>query len=180
MIREYIKRCEWYSVIISVLMIVLSIFLMLNPLKSLEVFVIIFSIIMLINGIGYFVSYFTISSESRLFSIDLLMGLITIISGVMVLVYRMDLINIFPIILGIWIIVSNLFKLQLSINLGTIIGSECIWFIILSILLLVLGILLIVNPFESVITITTMAGLLLLISEAFNLIESIFILTKLK
>ncbi len=179
MIKEYIKRCESYSIIISSLMIILSIFLIINPLKSLEVFVIIFSIIMFINGIGYFVSYFTMSHESRLFSFDLLLGLITLISGIMIFIYRMDLINIFPIILGIWIIVSNLFKLQLSINLSTIL-TEYIWLVILTILMIVLGILLIINPFTSIMTIATTAGLLLLISEVLSLIESIYVLIKLK
>lgn len=179
MIKEYIKRCESYSIIISSLMIILSIFLIINPLKSLEVFVIIFSIIMFINGIGYFVSYFTMSHESRLFSFDLLLGLITLISGIMIFIYRMDLINIFPIILGIWIIVSNLFKLQLSINISTVIDSG-VFLIILSILMIILGILLIVNPFTSLITITMAAGICLLMTSIVDLIESIYVLIKLR
>lgn len=180
MIKEYIKKYEGCSIIVSILMIFLSIFLIAKPLESLEVFTVIFSIIILITGIGYMISYFTISKFSRLFSFDLLMGLITIISGIMLMIYRSDIISIFPIILGIWIIVSNLFKLQLSINLSLVLENNCALLILLSILMIVIGVLLIINPFASFITITVMAGVFLLITEVINLIESIYVLIKLK
>ena len=180
MIREYIKKIERYSILISALMVIMSIFLVTYPLKSLEVFVIIFSIIILINGVGYFVSYFTMSKEDRPFSFDIIMGLLTFISGIMILIYRKDLISVFPIILGIWIIVNNLFKLQLSINLSSIIGTNGLWLVLITTLMIILGITLIINPFESIIAITTLSGLLLLITEVISIIESVYILTKLR
>lgn len=180
MIKKYVKNYEKYSILISILMIILSIFLILKPLKSLEVFVIAFSIIMLINGISSFISYFQIDKEERLFSFDLIIGLITIISGIFIFIYRLDLINIFPIILGIWIIVNNLFKIQLSINLSVIKNSGWVYLVILSILMIVLGILLITNPFSSAVTITALSGIFLLISEIISLCESIYVLSKIK
>lgn len=180
MIRDYVKKYEGCSIIVSILMIFLSLFLMFKPLESLEVFTVIFSIIILLSGLGYLISYFTISKESRLFSVDLLMGLVTVISGIMLLIYKNDVINIFPVILGIWIIVSNLFKLQLSINLSLVLDSRCLWLVLITILMILFGIILIVNPFTSFMTITSCAGLLLLITEVVNLTESIYVLTKLK
>ena len=55
MIKEYIKKYEGCSIIVSILMIFLSIFLIAKPLESLEVFTVIFSIIILITGIGYLI-----------------------------------------------------------------------------------------------------------------------------
>ena len=179
MIKEYIKKYEGCSIIVSVLMIFLSLFLMLKPLESLEVFTVIFSIIILLSGLGYLVSYFTISKESRLFSVDLLMGLVTIISGVMLLVYRKDVINVFPVILGIWIIISNLFKLQLSINLNLFLDNGYLGLILITILMIIFGLILIINPFASFMTITVTAGILLLITEVINLIESIYVIIRL-
>lgn len=51
MIKKYIKKCEMYSMIISILMIVLSLCLIFKPVKSIETFVLLFSIIMLVNGV---------------------------------------------------------------------------------------------------------------------------------
>ncbi len=179
MIKDYIKKYEGCSVVVSVLMICLSLFLMFKPLESLEVFTVIFAIIILLSGLGYLISYFTISKESRLFSIDLLLGLVTIISGIMLLVYNKDVINVFPIILGIWIIISNLFKLQLSINLSLFLDNTYLGLVLITILMIIFGLLLIINPFASFMTITVTAGTLLLITEVINLIESIYVIIKL-
>lgn len=179
MIKDYIKKYEGCSIVVSVLMICLSLFLMFKPLESLEVFTVIFAIIILLSGLGYLISYFTISKESRLFSIDLLLGLVTIISGIMLLVYKKDVINIFPIILGIWIIISNLFKLQLSINLSLFLDNAYLGPVLITILMIAFGLLLIINPFASFMTITVTAGTLLLITEVINLIESIYVIIKL-
>lgn len=179
MIKDYIKKYEGCSIVVSVLMICLSLFLMFKPLESLEVFTVIFAIIILLSGLGYLISYFTISKESRLFSIDLLLGLVTIISGIMLLVYKKDVINIFPVILGIWIIISNLFKLQLSINLSLFLDNTYLGLVLITILMIIFGLLLIINPFASFMTITVTAGTLLLITEVVNLIESIYVIIKL-
>ena len=179
MVKDYIKKYEGCSIVVSVLMICLSLFLMFKPLESLEVFTVIFAIIILLSGLGYLVSYFTISKESRLFSIDLLLGLATIISGIMLLVYKKDVINIFPVILGIWIIISNLFKLQLSINLSLFLDNTYLGLVLITILMIIFGLLLIINPFASFMTITLTAGILLLITEVVNLIESIYVIIKL-
>ena len=66
---------------------------------------------MIINGISYFVTYFGSDKEYRLFSFDLIIGILTILAGILVFMYRTSLIGIFPIILGIWIIASNIFKI---------------------------------------------------------------------
>ena len=179
MIKDYIKKYESCSIIVSILMICLSLFLMFKPLESLEVFTVIFAIIILLSGLGYLISYFTISKESRLFSIDLLLGLVTIISGIMLLVYKKDVINVFPIILGIWIIISNLFKLQLSINLSLFLDNTYLGLVLITILMIAFGLLLIINPFAPFMTITVTAGTLLLITEVINLIESIYVIIKL-
>lgn len=179
MIKDYVKKYECCSIVVSALMICLSLFLMFKPLESLELFTVIFSIIILLSGLGYLVSYFTVSKESRLFSVDLLMGLVTIISGIMLLIYKKDVINIFPVILGMWIIISNLFKLQLSINLSLFFDNSYLTFILIAILMIIFGLILIINPFASFMTITVTAGILLLITEVINLIESIYVIIKL-
>ena len=52
MIRNYLKNFEKYSILISSLLIILGIFLLVSPMKSLEVAVIFFAAIMIVNGIS--------------------------------------------------------------------------------------------------------------------------------
>lgn len=180
MIRNYIEKIEKYSMVISILMIILSLFLIFKPLESLETLIIFFAVIIIFSGIANFISYFLIDRESRMYSFELLTGTITFISGIFLIIYRTELINLFPIILGIWIIVSNLFKLQLSINLSVLKENGWILLVLMSILMIIFGITLITKPFSSAVAITTISGILLLISEVVSLFESIYVVRKLK
>ena len=139
-----------------------------------------FSIIMLVNGVIGVVTYFTIDSDERLFSFDLLSGITNILAGVLVFMYRSSLVEVFPIMLGIYVIVSNLLKMQISINLSTVPESNWVLLVIMSILNMIIGVLLITNPFESIITITTLCGIFLLVSEVISIVEEIYVLIKIK
>ena len=180
MIKDYILKYEKYSSLTSIMMIILAIFLIGKPVATLEAFVIAFSSIMIVEGIISFVNYFTVDKTYRLTSFDLISGIITTLTGVLLFIYRTSLINVFPIILGIWIIINNLFKMQISINLSTIESSGWTYFLLLNILLIIFGIVLIINPFTSLVAITTMSGIILLICECNNLGESIYLTYKIK
>ena len=137
MIKDYILKYEKYSSLTSIMMIILAIFLIGKPVATLEAFVIAFSSIMIVEGIISFVNYFTVDKTYRLTSFDLISGIITTLTGVLLFIYRTSLINVFPIILGIWIIINNLFKMQISINLSTIESSGWTYFLLLNILLII-------------------------------------------
>lgn len=180
MIKNYIKKYEKYSIMISVLMVLLSLCLVLKPVQSMEIFIIFFSAILVVNGISCFISYFSSDKDERILSFDLINGLITILTGILVFIYRTSLIEIFPIILGIWIIFNNLFRLQLAINLSFIPNCNFLLLIFISILMIIIGILSIINPFASAIAITSLVGIFLLISELTNIFECIYVLSILK
>lgn len=180
MIKNYIKKYEKYSILTSILMIILSVFLIWKPVKSMDFFILFFAVLLVVEGVSSFISYFTMEKEDRLFSFDLIMGLMTLLSGVFVFSYRKELISLFPMILGIWIIGTNLFKIQLSINLSSIGYKGWIWLLLTNILMILIGVLLIIKPFTIALAITTLAGLFLLVTEIVNLVESIAILMKIK
>ena len=50
----------------------------------------------------------------------------------------------------------------------------------MQVLMVILGIILITNPFSSIVALTTLAGSFLMISETASLIESIYVLIKIK
>jgi uncharacterized membrane protein HdeD (DUF308 family) len=180
MIKNYVKKYEKYSILISILMLVFALLLMIKPIKSLEIVIISFSIILMISGISSFIHYLTLESEIKVFSLDLIFGILTIISSILIFVYRIDLIGSIPTILGIWIIISNLIHLQLSLNLSGLKNSGWLTLLFTSIINIILGIILIVKPFGSLITLTFLAGLILFITEILNIIDSLYILSSIK
>ena len=179
MIRNYIKNYERYAILISILMIFFSIFLIVKPDVSVLFFILLFGVLLVISGLGSLFSYFLTEKEDRLFSLDLISGILTILCGVFTIIYRTDLVQVLPIILGLWIIFSSLLKMQVAINFSSF-SKSYLWLLLLEILMVILGVVLITNPFESIKAITTTAGVFLLISEVCSLIESYYILNTVK
>ena len=129
MLKEYIKKYNKSSIITSILMIIVAILLITQPLKTIEWIVIFFGIIIIIDGIFDFINYFKSDKEIRLYSFDLVEGLLEILAGVLIILNRNILIAFFPLMLGIWMIVKNIIKIQLSLNLKQVYEN---WYLLLS------------------------------------------------
>ena len=172
--QEFKKKYSKNTLLISVLLLILSIFLMLKPLSSINVIVRLFAGIIVIDGIIHIVSYFKTPQEFKIFSFEFLEGIVEIIAGGFTLFFPQWISTIFPIIIGVWIILSSIIKFKLALNL------KKLMLLLLSIITMVLGIIIIFNPIISTITITAISGIILFTSELINIVEYIFILVKLK
>ena len=71
-------------------------------------------------------------------------------------------------------------KFQLAINLKSSVDEKWGWMLASSILMCVLGILIIVNPFEAIVTLTRFVGIMIVIAEVIDIFESIYFLAKVK
>ena len=180
MLKDVLKSYERDSIVISILFTILGIFLVVNPTKSITSIIFSFGVLLVGSGIISILNYCLIPPEEKIYSLDFLRGILTIISGILTIVFKNDLVNVLPVLLGLFIIFNHLFKIQMTFNFSSILMGNSVWFIILEILWIVLGVLLILNPFEGLITIGTLAGIFLIISEIGNIISSIIILRKVK
>ena len=71
-------------------------------------------------------------------------------------------------------------KFQLAINLKSSVDEKWGWMLASSILMCVLGILIIVNPFEAIVTLTRFVGIMILIAEVIDIFESVYFLSRVK
>ncbi len=178
--KEIIKKKEIKGIFVSLLLIVLAVFLMMKPLEIVKTLIQAMGIILLICGCIDFMSYFKRSEEEKLFDYGLFKGIMEICIGILFIFKFEVLTSIFPIIIGLVIIFINIFKLQLSINLKQIENSN--WFVgvIISALSIILGIVIILNPFDSVKVLIITSGAIILVSEISNIIYSLLILSRIK
>ena len=174
--EEYIKKYSRYTILLSLALILLSIFLIAKPLESLNAIMIVIGIVLIISGIIQLISYFTSPKELKAFSFKLILGIISIILGIIVIVNTSAINTILTGVIGAWMIIQSIIKLQIAFNLKELANSNWKAIVLLSLLTLILGILIIFNPFGAIITIGRIYGIMLLISEIINLFESIFIL----
>ena len=115
--KDIIKKKEIKGILGSLLLIVLSIFLMLKPIEIIGTLIKVIGMILLICGVFDFTNYFVNKKEESLFDYGLVKGIIEITIGVL-FIFKYDLlINLFPCILGLIIVFINIFKLQTAISL---------------------------------------------------------------
>jgi len=175
---ENIKKYERLSIATSILLMIFSLFLIFKPEASLNFIVIIIGAFLVLVGIIHMVSYFSSNSEFKTISTELIQGTIYVVLGIF-LVFKPSVLNEFlAIIIGAWLIIQFIVKFQFAFNLKSINSTVWSLMLITSLVNLVLGTLLIVNPFATIVAITTLSGIILFISEIGNIYESIYFLIK--
>jgi uncharacterized membrane protein HdeD (DUF308 family) len=180
MLVNYTRKYEKVSILASALMIVVALFLMFKPAQSLSLIIILFGLIIMIDGVIHIINYFKIEQTERLISFELIEGLIEVFAGAAIAVTANSIVEFLPIIFAIWIILKNLINFQMAINLKDIPNSDWGVMVLFSIIGIFLGFVIIFNPFASALAITTLLGMVLLIVEVLSIIDACIILYNLK
>ncbi len=159
------------SIITSLLFLLIGIIIVIYPENSIKVLSTLLAIFLVVNGLYLIV----IGADIRnIFFIDFFpTGILSLVLGILMILYPNTLSIIIPIALGIWFIWISIFKLRLSISLKNI--DEPVWIltIITSILSIICGLILIFNPISSSIAITMFTGAIIIIYAISDLVDMI-------
>ncbi len=128
-----------------------------------------------ISGIMSITS-FVDKNKIKLFHYNIIFGILSIIIGIFILFSPLSIINSINIILGIWLTITSINKIVYFIYLKKIKEESNKLFLVSAILLLFLGIMIIVNPFRSIV-ITKTIGLFIMLYNAVN-INSLVLLKR--
>ncbi len=176
---DLIKKKEIKGILVSVLLIALSIFLILKPEEIISSLLRVMGILVLVFGLIDSASYFAKQDDTKLFDYGLLKGLMEVTLGILLIFKYEALISIFPMVLGLLIVFINVFKLQLALNLKEVEDSYLTG-VIISALAVILGVLIIFNPFESLKVVVIVSGAVMLLSELANIAYSIIVLRHIR
>ena len=180
MILEFLKKYERESILISVLLIIVSLFLIAKPGIAVSTVVTLFAIVFLVDGIINIIAYMMEDVEIKAYSNELIMGILLVILGLIILLNQPLFISILPIMIGLWIFIKSIMKLQLAINLKSAVAERWGLLLVSSILMAILGVLIIVNPFEAIFTLARFVGIMMLVAEVINICESVYFLQQTK
>lgn len=179
MFNEFIRRYEKNSIFISILMLILGLLLVFKPVESALVVVYMFGTFILVDGIIHMVSYFKTKADIRVMNFEFAEGILEILSGIIILFNAKYLLSFLAILLGIWIIIKSIAKMQMALNIK--IYEQSSWGLVLAfaIISLIIGIFIVLNPMIGYLTVSFI-GAYIIVNEILNIIESIYTLNKLK
>ena len=170
-IENMYKRMIWYSIGTALITIITGIVLLLVPELSGKVLGIIVGIIFLIEGINSIYKYFH-REGAKLYNLNLVFGVIYAVLGVVIILVPSSVVEFITICLGIYMIVNGASKVNYALWLKR--GNEDSWLITLAtgILVAIVGVLVIFNPFASL-TPTKLAGAFLIITGILDFMDTI-------
>ena len=133
---------------ISIIFLLLGIIFLIFPNISIKIIAYLIAIILI--GSGIYLTYLEIYTKRFLLPIDTIFnGILSILFGIIILIYP-DIFKIMiPIILGTYFILDSIFKLKLVVLLRRINNKNWIVTFLLTILSIICGIILILNPIDS-------------------------------
>lgn len=160
------------SICISIMFIIIGIIMVIMPKMSLEILGVILSVVLIINGVILMIT--DIKLNNNFIPVDMLpASILSILLGIMMLIYPNILSIIIPLMLGTWFIMTSIFKIRLTLYLSKIQNTPWILLMLISILSIVCGFILILNPINSSVAITLFMGIVIIvyaISDITNMI----------
>jgi uncharacterized membrane protein HdeD (DUF308 family) len=157
------------SIIVSLVLILVGIFLIIYPETTLSFLSYGSGIILLITGLIPTINFFINKENQKYLDISFIFGIIFIIVGMVIIINPKIVASIVPLLIGIWMIINGVIKLYYSILINKTIKS--ISSIIISLLILVCGLLLVLNPFGGAVTLTIIIGIFLVVYSLLDLAE---------
>lgn len=167
--KDFFYRADNHGVLLSILMIVIGLLLALWPGHVMTTALTILGIALIVGGALMVYSWY--SGRARNSSvITLSEGIVMAIVGLVVLVMPRFLISIIPFVVGIFITLNGIFNLAQSLDQRRWNYSRWTMSLAVAILTIVLGVLIVLNPFSTMESLVMAIGIIIIYNGVSNLL----------
>ena len=173
-----VKKMSIVSIIFSMLFIAIGIFLLLKPETAINIICYVLGVLLILWGVVSMIQFFSDKTSESYLSISFIFGAFMFIFGLIILIKPEIIASIIPLLLGIWMLINGVTKLSYSLTINKL--SNATVSIIGSILIIILGILLIFNPFAGAKSLVQIIGISFIVYSVIDLAESIALTFSLK
>lgn len=173
---QILKKTGWGSLLTSIIFAILGIVLIVNPEATIKAVSYILGAIFILIGIYKIISYIRNQGKYNFFNFDMTFGIISIIIGLVTIVYIEQIGTIFRIIIGIWIIHNAIARINTAANLKAFDSRMWISCLTLAILMFICGLYVLFTANAILVTI----GMIILVYSILDILESIIFLVNIK
>ncbi len=170
--QNFAKNVASNMIVQAVLSLLLGLLLIIWPEVTAVIVVYILAACIAVSGIASLVSYFRGRKDKTRGQGSLLVGLFFLIIAIVFFIFPDAVAGLFAIIFGAILVFSGLVNAFRSVGLRTFGGSAWIVMVIISVLLIVGGIVIIIDPFGATATFMIILGVLLIVKGIIDLIIS--------
>ena len=177
---KMLKELKWEAILTGVLYILLGIVALVIPETMQKTLGYLIGIVLIVAGLISIICYLLRDARENYYHNEFVFGLVGMVVGAAVL-YKVEvIISLIPFILGILVLFSGCSKLQDAIDLKRLGYGSWAGMLVVAIINIILGILLICNPFKAAIVLFRVLGVGLILSGASDCFSTIYFAEKLR
>lgn len=156
------------GIILTIVFLLVGVILIVKPDISFNIISYLIGASLIVSGIYLFI----IDSKTKNIFINVfLYAILLTLIGILIILNPITLKVILPIFLGLWFLISGIFKIRLDIYMKD--EPYFILSLITNIITVICGVILLINPVESVSAITISLGIIIVVSSISSLIDII-------
>ena len=178
--KKLFNIATYGQMVIDILLFALGVYFASNPSSSTTVLGVGFGITLVIIGIYNIIKYIINMQHSPFFVAEVTYGILSAIAGIFMISNPLSLSGIITIGLGIWLILSASFKFALALQLKKFKEETWLFSLVTSILTLLIGIIVIINPFKTALVLTTFVGIITCVYAAIDFLQQILFRQRVK
>lgn len=167
------------SIILNILFLLFGIIVYSNPRVSLELLGIFLGVCFIIFGL-YAIFEFIARDNNPLYGLNILWGILAIIVGLLAIINPFGISTILTFTLGIYLIIISISKIIDAFKLRKYKYDGWALILVISIILLIFGIFIIINPIISAMEITEVTGIFIILASILEICNSIMLYSKAK
>ena len=168
------------AIALDILIFILGAYFIAKPTTSANIIGYVFGILLIIVGIYNIIKFIVNMGTNKFFLIEIISGILTIIAGIFMVYNPFSLANITTIGVGIWLIISATIKGAIALQFKKFNEETWMLSLIIAVITLILGILIIVNPFESYIVLAVYVGVMVCVYAAMDIVQQILFRKRVK
>ena len=129
--------------------------------------------LMIVHGLFCFINYFYDGIKTNFFKVDLIVGIVSLILGLIVIFNPIPTINLLGVGVGIWLLLNGCENLFYAFKLKKEHEEITSLVFFISIISLVMGVSVMINPFSKFMLISKLIGLFVMADGLFNAVKII-------
>ena len=166
------KKLKWNLILMSLLYLALGIFLLMVPGTALNVVCCALGGVVLACAAVQLVRYFVVERGVFQSQLTLISGLVCLALGAFLIIRSDVVVRVLPIVFDLFVIFDSLGRIQNALELRRCEYPSWKIFLLLAVLSVVLGIVMVVDPFGTMETLVMAIGLILILEGALNLLSA--------
>ena len=135
-----LKKSAWSAIFESLATVILGILLIAWPDTVIKIIAYVVGAFLIIKGAYQVINYFIVKGQNDFFNNTLLSGVISLLIGLALLLIGEEIINVFRIVIGVWMIYEALVRINTAIKLHAANISAWSYILILALIMLLLGV----------------------------------------